>query len=426
MTSIHLYQQTKRAGRLKHLIIEASGNKLNTTWYTSGDGIDGAKQSTSETIVGVNTGKTNATSDEEQCLLEFERKVKLKKDDGYLEFGQEIKAIESIDIDPYKPLPKEFTPCKPKQKKPDDAIGLRYLTEQKINGECILLHNTSSEHIVYSRKIHQITDTITVIPDVNNKLQRMPPGTIVIGEARAINKFTGIEDKGKLRGYTSKSTTREKALARLEEDIKEGWEFTFYQYDIYYHKGTNVTNAPFSHRYSILEDLIPGRTLWQGLNEEMILEAKKLKWEGYILRDPNETIEFTMNGKPSRVGSHKFKFVDTDDAFVWGVEKGDARNENNYATFYLGQYIDGVFLDCGKAGPGKLKHKQIEEITKYFNKLGYTDQVEILDQDDWIVVELEYSGRTKPNEKKQICFNFPEITIFGREDKEVNECIYAE
>ena len=43
------------------------------------------KQNTKETVYGKNRGRSNETTDEEQALLEFERKVKKKKEEGYVE-----------------------------------------------------------------------------------------------------------------------------------------------------------------------------------------------------------------------------------------------------------------------------------------------------------------------------------------------------
>ena len=62
------------------MVIEVKSNQIITEWWTSKEDEDGKKQSTKETVHGKNKGRSNETSDKEQALLEFERKVKKKKE----------------------------------------------------------------------------------------------------------------------------------------------------------------------------------------------------------------------------------------------------------------------------------------------------------------------------------------------------------
>ena len=77
-----LYQLAE-TGRLKHLVIIVEANMIVTEWWTSKEGLDGKKQVTRETILGKNTGRSNETSDAEQAILEYERKIRKKKEEGY-------------------------------------------------------------------------------------------------------------------------------------------------------------------------------------------------------------------------------------------------------------------------------------------------------------------------------------------------------
>ena len=72
--------QLHLTGRLKHMVIEVKGNQIITEWWTSKKDEDGKKQNTKETVYGKNKGRTNETSNDEQALLEFERKIKKKKE----------------------------------------------------------------------------------------------------------------------------------------------------------------------------------------------------------------------------------------------------------------------------------------------------------------------------------------------------------
>ena len=61
------------------MVIEVKGNQIITEWWTSKGDDDGKRQITKETVHGKNKGRSNETSDEEQAILEFERKVKKRK-----------------------------------------------------------------------------------------------------------------------------------------------------------------------------------------------------------------------------------------------------------------------------------------------------------------------------------------------------------
>ncbi len=77
--------QLHLTGRLKHIIIEVKENEILTEWWTSKEDEDGKKQSTEETVYGKNKGRSNETSDHDQAILEFKRKIQKKKEEGYVE-----------------------------------------------------------------------------------------------------------------------------------------------------------------------------------------------------------------------------------------------------------------------------------------------------------------------------------------------------
>ena len=90
------------------MVIEVKGNQIITEWWTSKKDEDGKKQNTKETVYGKNKGRTNETSNDEQALLEFERKIKKKKEEGYVEnredaiLGEEI-AVSSVLTQSFAP-----------------------------------------------------------------------------------------------------------------------------------------------------------------------------------------------------------------------------------------------------------------------------------------------------------------------------------
>ena len=88
--------QLHLTGRLKHMVIEVKENQIITEWWTSKEDEDGKKQNTKETVYGKNQGRSNETSDEEQAILEFERKVKKKKEEGYRIDYDDWRTYEAI------------------------------------------------------------------------------------------------------------------------------------------------------------------------------------------------------------------------------------------------------------------------------------------------------------------------------------------
>ena len=213
--------QLHLTGRLKHMVIEVKGNQIITEWWTSKKDEDGKKQNTKETVYGKNKGRTNETSNDEQALLEFERKIKKKKEEGYVEnredaiLGEEI-AVSSV-------LTQSFAPCKPisKLNEKDDDYDNTWLAERKYNGSCILLHNTGKERIGYTRRIKPITEILSVIKEIKNTLHELPDESLIIGELVAFDE-EGKEDPKVLKAVTTETTTKAKAKSKYDSLISDG------------------------------------------------------------------------------------------------------------------------------------------------------------------------------------------------------------
>ena len=416
--------QLHLTGRLKHMVIEVKENQIITEWWTSKEDEDGKKQITKETVYGKNKGRSNETSDEEQAILEFERKVKKKKEEGYVENKEDAIIGEEIVVSSI--LTQSFAPCKPvsKIKEKDDAFDGTWLAERKYNGSCILLHNTGNERVGYTRRIKPITEILSVVNELRLALDQLPDESLIIGELVAFDS-NGQEDPKVLKAVTTETTTVAKAKSKYDSLISEGYTFRYNIFDVIFWHGEDVTDRNFLERLEITKSFATREI--ETFTKELANKAKKDEWEGFILRQPEDSITFTMNGKPKRKGSYKFKFIETTDCIVSRVCPGSGKHEVRFARFRLNQYENSPFfdepvlVDCGWAGGGRLGEENMDKITSELMEKGYKLEDSELDEKDWFAVELEYQSRQERNDKGQLCFEFP-IIIRTREDKPLNEC----
>ena len=416
--------QLHLTGRLKHMVIEVKENQIITEWWTSKEDEDGKKQITKETVYGKNKGRSNETSDEEQALLEFERKVKKKKEEGYVENKEDAIIGEEIVVS--STLTQSFAPCKPisKIKEKDDAYDGTWLAERKYNGSCILLHNTGKKRIGYTRRIKPITEILSIVDEIKTNLDKLPDESLVIGELVAFDS-NGQEDPKVLKAVTTETTTEAKAKSKYDSLLSEGYTFRYNVFDVIFWYGEDVTDRTFLERLEITKFF--GEREIEAFTKEMAEKAKQSDWEGFILRQAEDSITFTMNGKPKRKGSYKFKFIETTDCIVARVCPGSGKHEVRFARFRLYQYENSPFfeepvlVDCGWAGGGRLGEENMDKVTAELLEKGYKLEDTELNEKDWFAVELEYQSRQERNDKGQLCFEFP-IIIRTREDKPLKEC----
>ena len=416
--------QLHLTGRLKHMVIEVKENQIITEWWTSKEDEDGKKQITKETVYGKNKGRSNETSDEEQALLEFERKVKKKKEEGYVENKEDAIIGEEIVVS--STLTQSFAPCKPisKLKEKDDAYDGTWLAETKYNGSCILHHNTGKKRIGYTRRIKPITEILSIVDEIKTNLDKLPDESLVIGELVAFDS-NGQEDPKVLKAVTTETTTEAKAKSKYDSLLSEGYTFRYNVFDVIFWYGEDVTDRTFLERLEITKFF--GEREIETFTREMAEKAKQSDWEGFILRQAEDSITFTMNGKPKRKGSYKFKFIETTDCIVARVCPGSGKHEVRFARFRLYQYENSPFceepvlVDCGWAGCGRLGEENMDKVTAELLEKGYKLEDTELNEKDWFAVELEYQSRQERNDKGQLCFEFP-IIIRTREDKPLKEC----
>ena len=417
-----LYQLSS-TGKIKVQILTATANVLHTEWYTVDPKTnkESKHQETSETVEGKNQGRSNGTTAEQQTILEWERKITKKKEEGYSETMPSEENTAEVNL--AKVMPQEFAPSKPISEKPAQPFDGSWLAERKYDGQCVLLHNTGSESITYSRRMIQNTAVATVIADVADKLAKVPSQSLFIGEVIATKN--GKNEPRLLKGLLSDKTTAAKAKERYDALLADGVTVEFKCYDVLFLNGEDCTAKPFTERLAVTEKLFGKRDI-EVFTEKLAAKGKKLGWEGYILRQADSTIGFTLNGKPKRLGGNKYKYLTETDVIVTGIANGKGKHANRFARFYLSQYKDGQLINCGWAGQGQLTDKQLDELTSAFLSKGYViGKEQKLATADWFMLELEYQSRQEMNDEGEYCFEFGiPLRVRENHEKSFTECEY--
>jgi ATP-dependent DNA ligase len=410
MDKITLRNRTK-AGKVKVWSIWTENDRVWVEW-----GLEGGKfQTTDYKAEPMNVGKANATNGCQQAEAEATALITKKKDEGYTD-GDLVDSILNTEIDWEKSLPKAFCACKPiskltpKFEKNDD-----WIMQRKANGHCLILHSTAKgEKHLYSRRMEPLdhfigSDGIKEITDVLNSI---PSCSIIITE------FVATLPNGKEfpRAIASVIRTEDKvsALSKYNEQKKLGITFKMIVLDALF-LGKDITGLNFLDRIELLKKHnLTVQDHWSCSEYDSRVEiAKKLKWEGHIIRKNNDSkLSYTLNGKADRKGSYKDKFLTEEDFVITGAKLGTGKNENVYAKFDIAQYVDGVLKGFGNCGPGTLTADQLKQLTTDINsgKRKFP-----------FVVEIQYQSRQDDSGKLE----FPQI-LRERDDKDPKECIFEE
>jgi len=410
------------SGKTKFLELEVAGDYLITRWGY----IDGKQQETKELCEGKNTGKVNATTAHEQAVLEYERKIKKKTDEGYVDENIWIATIigtptsgalptKQDEMPNFANLQKHFCPCKPIAKPPKDCLTGKYLADRKFNGvNLIWTRDADGKHHIYTRRIEDITDNIIWMPEFKWNMNKMPNNSMVLLEFTYLTNLS-IEEPEQLRGLINSRRSLKDVKKHYDNIIQNGFIMPVI-FDVMFWDNMFMGNTPFIERRKLLNrEFIRFVALCNDFNQKEINSGKISNWEGFILRKKDGLLEYTMNGKAKRSGSWKWKFEETDDFIVRMAEKGKGKNAKYFARFNLIQYNKkGYIIDCGYCGPGKLKVAELEEL--YKERSDANGDYKIM---PFLVVEVLYRTRTKDGK-----LEFPVLQRI-RDDKKPEECIYG-
>lgn len=395
-------------GKKKFIEFLVKKDEIKTTWGY----VDGKAQSTTEKIEAVNVGKKNEVSSIKQAKIIMTRKIKEKIEEGYVH--GKASNVSTLDL---AKLPKSFAPCKPIAKSPKNCLDGSYLAERKFNGvNIILVKDINGVNKIYSRRMDDITENLSYVPAISVKFDIVPNGTMFLCELVyfQIIKWPRKEEHPELlRGLINKTRSKEDSIKHYKEITEnDKGEVACIVFDVMFWDNKFVGDMKFIDRRKLY-----GNVLNKPFNKEFIEQGRTNGWEGFILRKSDSKISYSMDGKPIRTGSYKFKFEETDDFIVVDAVHGKGKHAEYFARFKLAQYDKtGELLDCGFCGPGKLTIKELKELYK-----DRSDSNGSYIKDPIMVVEVLYRSRAA----KGIKLEFPVLQRI-RDDKPEKECMFEE
>jgi ATP-dependent DNA ligase len=411
-----LYQKA-RTGKTKWIELYTEGRFLCSKWGL----MDSDKiQETRKECQAMNIGKVNETTPEQQAIVEMEAKIKKKKENGYVETLETIESIVSEEID-LDNIPKAFCPSKPAKDAPTAILKSPDTFGQiKRNGHCVILSKTKNKKYIYSRGMEDKTNHLDLIPVIQEMLDAMEEGSLLITEFCFVDKETG-KDSPRKSGKVARKQDRDEALESYNSLLDLG-HFEVVPLDLMFAGYKFIGNTDYlTNRYEEMKkhnlpnilEIIPN---WKEYYEQhRSLDKRKAgDIEGLVLRNRGEKsyIRFTLNGKADKCGAWKLKYVYEDDFIVVRAEKGKAGKQAGlYAKYFLAQYdSNGNLVEYGKCGPGKLNHDRLAELTK---------EIDDGNLQFPFVIEVEFQSRQEDSG----CCEFPQF-IRVRYDKKPEGCIF--
>lgn len=414
------------SGKTKFIELEVDGNYLVTRWGY----IDGKQQETKELCEAKNIGKVNATTAHEQAILDYNRKIKKKKDEGYIDENLWVSNMVGTPASGQLPtkqdelpnlsnLQKYFCPCKPIVKPPKDCLNGLYLADRKFNGvNLIWTRDENGRHHIYTRRIEDITDNIIWMPEFQKIEKHLANNSMILLELTYFDNTrsssTVLERPEQLRGIINSKRSLADVKKHYDVISQTGYIMPVI-FDVMFWESKFMGNYFFEFRRRKLIQHFPAYVAsCDVFNKHSINKGKENGFEGFILRELKGKLTYTMNGKAKRFGSWKYKFEETDDFVVIMAEKGKGKNDKYFARFNLIQYDkNGLIIDCGYCGPGTLKVEELKEL--YKERSDSNGDYKIL---PFLVVEVLYRARTKDGK-----LEFPVLQRI-RDDKKPEECIY--
>lgn len=373
-------------------------DNLIETW----DGQVGGKiKYTPDTVEeGKNIGKSNETTPAEQALLMAQRKIEMKRRNGYQETIPDSEP--TINDDFFRNPPRNFVGPKPKSKleATDEKKAKCLMMSRKYNGMCTHIVISKDGPRIFTSNMNDKTDSF---PWQVEEFAELPPNTWLMAEAIL------DDDPDKMKTVFGRSTG-EKAQ---EEQEKMG-RVQFMIFNVLYWCGEHMEGTAYWDRTTMASEAYDGyhidndyvhfidyREYEPAVAHQMLKDNPD--WEGFVIWDMESTkVPIKWGGSPSRNGgAWKLKNFKEADVLIIDWETGRGKLNDDVATLTYGAYDDaGTIVPLGRGGSG-LDAKLRQEIRRGTLPL---------------VAEVKYEEITKAGR-----FRLP-VLLRVRSDKSAEEC----
>ena len=404
MNKIKLFNKSS-TGKIKVLEYELKGNKVISRWGY----IDNEKnwqETIDEIKIGKNLGKTTEQSPEDCARFQFERKIRLKKEEGYSETLTETNS-SSID---WKNgiLPNSFAPPKPatsieQEDEENLARNKCCVYERKHNGQRHFIVRAKKCVRIYSRRLEDRTDRF---PEQVKKFEKiLRPGSIIDTECVLNDNPDLIKEV--CGSDSEKAIERQNTTHGLANFVVFDWLYLNYEpYLEKYRNRLQLIENTFDTKWIIRPVEILGYP-----TKPSEIPAIPKGYEGLVLwnLDSIGTKEIRFDGKPSRkAGCFKIKKTNSVDLVCYEWMTGKGKLNDSVATLKLGAYDDdGKLVPICESGSG-LTDSVRDEILK----------LSPMNKFKLFTVEIKYEEKIE----KSGSLRLP-IFLRIRNDKSPKECL---
>jgi DNA ligase-1 len=223
-----------------------------------------------------------------------------------------------------------------------DQIGVSAL-EWKLDGTRIQAHRSGDRIRVFTRNLNDVTDRLpTIVAGVGD----LPVDSVILdGESMALAADGG-------------PVPFEQTMSEFGSDGPSGMlELKPFWFDILHLDGEDLIDRPLAERRELLAAVVPPESLIPQIvtgdvdeAEAFLAEARGLRHEGVMVKDPDSTYEAGRRGS----AWIKVKPVYTLDLVILAAEWGSGRRTGWLSNLHLGarDAADGSFVMLGKTFKG--------------------------------------------------------------------------
>ena len=233
-----------------------------------------------------------------------------------------------------------------------DQIGMSAI-EWKLDGTRIQGHRNGHDVRIYTRNLNDVTDRL---PTIVAGLRQLDVDSIILdGESMAL-----AADGGPMPFEQTMSEFGSEGPSGVLE-LRPFW------FDILHLDGVDLIDRPLTERRELLAAVVPRESLIPQITtddtdeaERFLSEARALRHEGVMVKDPESTYEAGRRGS----AWIKVKPVYTLDLVILAAEWGSGRRTGWLSNLHLGaRDADGSFVMLGKTFKG-LTDQMLEFQTK--------------------------------------------------------------